>query len=133
MEQGDHAIPANTTGVLLNIFGRIYPNVPDTLSDRIVYVDPNICYYSDTHGNLIVPTRNIGGLVVIKRGIRGDLDCNGGITPVDVAYLVNYVFRGWDVLCNKINGDLDCNGMITPLDVTYLVNYVYKQWPLPSC
>lgn len=64
-------------------------------------------------------------------GIAGDMDCSGGATPVDVAFLVKFVYLSLDALCPAPNcpypiGDLDCNGQVTPLDAAYLVNAVYK-------
>jgi hypothetical protein len=133
MEQGDHALPPNTSGVLLKIFGRILTNIPDTLSDRIVYVDPNTCYYSNTRGELIEPSKNTSGWVAVESYERGDVNCDNGINPLDVVFIVNKVYRGWNVLCDDSLGDVDCSGMLTPLDVTYMVNYVFKYWPFYGC
>jgi hypothetical protein len=64
-------------------------------------------------------------------GFAGDMDCSGGTTPVDVAFLVKFVYLSLNALCPAPNcpytiGDLDCNGQVTPLDLAYLVNAVYK-------
>lgn len=61
-----------------------------------------------------------------------DLNLDGRIDPVDVSYIVSYVYRQLDAReqiphCIRDNGDWDCSGQITPLDVTYYVYYVYKQ------
>jgi len=65
-------------------------------------------------------------------GIVGDVDCNATSNPVDVAYLVNFVYLAQDALCAKPicpyhTGDMDCDGVTSPLDVVYLVNAVYLQ------
>ncbi len=65
-------------------------------------------------------------------GIAGDVDCNAISNPVDVAYLVNFVYLAQDALCAKLicpyhTGDMDCDGVTSPLDVVYLVNAVYLQ------
>ncbi len=67
-------------------------------------------------------------------GVKGDVNNDGNSTPLDVTFLVNYVYKsldgriypdGWECLYDL--GDFDCSGGApTPLDVTYLVNYVYK-------
>jgi hypothetical protein len=67
-------------------------------------------------------------------GARGDIDNSGSATPLDVVYLVSYVYKsldgrvypeGWN--CLYLLGDHNCSGGFpNPLDVTYLVNYVYK-------
>gem|GEM_PF-1759583 len=64
-------------------------------------------------------------------GVAGDMDCTGTATPVDVAYLVKFVYMAQDALCDPPNcpypvGDLDCNNQVTPLDLAYLVKAVYK-------
>lgn len=60
-----------------------------------------------------------------------DMDGVSGITPVEVAYIVQYVYKSLDARpvlpdCPGINGDWDCSGTVTPLDVTWYVQYVYK-------
>jgi hypothetical protein len=134
MFQGNHAIPPNTSGVLLEIFGRIHQDVPDTLTDRIVDINAGpFCYYSDTHGELIEPSKNTDGSVEVEQGERGDVNCDGDIDPLDVSYIINRVYKGWDVLCSDVLGDIDCSGNLDPVDATYLVNRVYKSWPFPDC
>jgi len=133
MEQGNHAIVPNTSGVLLKIFGRILADVPDTMTDRIVNVDPNVCYYSNTRGALIEPAKNTSGSVEVESYQRGDVNCDTHVNPLDVMFLINRVYRGWQILCNDALGDINCSGGLSPLDVTFLVNYVYKYWPFPDC
>ena len=65
----------------------------------------------------------------------GYCDLNGDelINPLDVAYIVNFVYKQLDsrqalaAICPYDNGDWDCSGQVTPLDVAYFVKYVYKQ------
>jgi hypothetical protein len=64
-------------------------------------------------------------------GIPGDVTCDDAATPLDVSYLVNYVYLSRDALCPPPScpapiGDMDCGGGVTPVDVIYLVNLVYK-------
>lgn len=61
----------------------------------------------------------------------GDADLNGKITPLDVAILVQYVFRQlgdplYPPKCDYSTYDVIPDHDITPLDVAYLVSYVYK-------
>ncbi|MFC1476124.1 M1 family aminopeptidase [Candidatus Zixiibacteriota bacterium] len=55
----------------------------------------------------------------------GDLNNDLSIDPLDVAYLVNYVYRMSDppAILNAADVNADCT--IDPLDVTFLVYYVY--------
>ncbi len=71
-----------------------------------------------------------------------DCDCAGfcdltgdqAIDPLDVSYIVNYVFKQQDArvllsdYCPYDNGDWDEDGEVTPVDVSYYVNYVFKQF-----
>lgn len=65
-----------------------------------------------------------------------DLDGVGGITPTDVSYMVNFVYRGHEapgspIECPLPNGDWDCSGNISPMDVILMVNYVYRSYGAP--
>lgn len=61
-----------------------------------------------------------------------DLDNSGGINPLDVAVIVNYVYRQRDSrvplgpTCPGENGDWNGSGTVDPLDVSFYVNYVYR-------
>jgi hypothetical protein len=59
-----------------------------------------------------------------------DLNLDNSLDPVDVSYIVNYVYLSRDARaplfgCPLENGDWDGNGDVSPLDVTYYINYVY--------
>jgi len=61
----------------------------------------------------------------------GDLDGDALINPVDVVYIINYVYKFLDgrVLyetCPIEAGDVDCNTTVDAVDVVYYLNYVYK-------
>jgi len=63
-------------------------------------------------------------------GSWGDVNDDAGIDPLDVTYMVNYVYLSLDsrILlpdCPNEPGDVDCNGGVDPVDVAYYVNYVY--------
>ncbi|MFC1476249.1 hypothetical protein ACFLQW_04540 [Candidatus Zixiibacteriota bacterium] len=81
---------------------------------------------------------NYGANIGYWYGMGGDCDCgakgdvNGDVStdPLDVTYLVNYVYLSLDALterpdCPYPKGDMNCDDSSDPLDVTYLVNYVY--------
>jgi hypothetical protein len=69
-------------------------------------------------------------------GGPGDINNDGGTTPLDVSFLVKKVYKSQDALfdykglgnCPFENGDVDgSGGAPTPLDVTFLVQKVYKR------
>jgi len=64
-------------------------------------------------------------------GLPGDMDCDGMTNPIDVVYLVNFVYLSQDARCvlpgcPYYTGDANCDYQVNPVDVVYLVNAVYK-------
>jgi hypothetical protein len=67
-----------------------------------------------------------------------NLDGVAGYTPVDIIYIVNFVYKQLDARqslsnCASDNGDWDCSGYVTPVDVTYYVQYVYRSSGVGPC
>jgi len=124
-------IPDYTSGVLMRFYGRVMSDVPDTLTDRVVTLNINSCYYSNELGDLITPAQSDNGSITVLEGILGDCDCSGEVNPVDLVFLVNFVYKGWTLGCVLELGDVNCDGTINPVDVVFLINLVYKGWPLP--
>ncbi|MFC1476026.1 hypothetical protein ACFLQW_03390 [Candidatus Zixiibacteriota bacterium] len=64
-------------------------------------------------------------------GAKGDVNGDTGTDPLDVSYLVQFIYMGLDALhdysatCNYPNGDVNCDLGADPLDVSYLVQFVY--------
>jgi len=63
----------------------------------------------------------------------GDANCDAAMNPVDVVYMVNFVYKNQDARCYPPGwncpydlGDVDCSGGVNPVDVVYYVNKVYK-------
>jgi len=67
--------------------------------------------------------------------IPGDLDVNGRVDPLDVAYMVMHVYRGAPPppLINTADVNGDC--MVNPVDVVMLASHVYKSLGVlsPGC
>ena len=60
-----------------------------------------------------------------------DLDLDLDINPVDVTFIVAYVYKQQDLReplpdCYRENGDWNCDGEVNPVDVVFYVNFVYK-------
>jgi len=60
-----------------------------------------------------------------------DLNGDGIFNPVDVVFIINYVYKYLDsrvVLpyCPGDNGDWDCDGVVNAEDVNWFIYYVYK-------
>jgi hypothetical protein len=69
----------------------------------------------------------------------GDWDGNGNCDPLDVGYIVAYVYKSWGSLpppidnCPEVHGDWDCSGSLNPVDVIRMVNYVYRSQAVGPC
>ncbi|MFC1475826.1 right-handed parallel beta-helix repeat-containing protein [Candidatus Zixiibacteriota bacterium] len=63
--------------------------------------------------------------------VVGDVNADDVLDPVDVAYVVSFVYKQQDsrlpfANCPYEAGDVDCSGLVDPLDVAYYVNAVYQ-------
>jgi len=63
--------------------------------------------------------------------VWGDVNDDALVNPVDVVYMVSYVYKNQDARvlqtdCSVETGDADCNGQVNPVDVVYFVSFVYK-------
>ncbi len=61
----------------------------------------------------------------------GDIDCDSATNPLDIQFLVQYVYLSEDARCDKPAcsygcGDVNCSGGVDPLDVQFLVQFVYQ-------
>ncbi len=64
-------------------------------------------------------------------GVWSDVTGDGAVNPVDVVFMVNYVYKNIDnrvdpPACPRQTGDVTCDGAVNPVDVVFYVNYVYK-------
>jgi len=60
-----------------------------------------------------------------------NMDGASGLSPTDVVYIVNFVYKQLDARpeltnCPTGNGDWNCGDAVNPVDVVYYVNFVYK-------
>lgn len=63
----------------------------------------------------------------------GDANGNGLVNILDVAFLLQYLYRSGLPPDPYDAGDADGNGRISILDATYIIGYLYKQGPAPIC
>jgi len=67
-----------------------------------------------------------------------DMDGVGQISPIDIVYIVNYVYKQLDARlvladCPGDNGDWNCDGLVNPTDIVWYVSMVYKAYDIPPC
>jgi hypothetical protein len=72
-------------------------------------------------------------IIPCECGRKGDLNNDGAIDPLDVAYLVNMVYRGLDNFvypegwaCPYEMGDGNCDEVVDPLDIAFFWNLIYR-------
>jgi len=63
--------------------------------------------------------------------IRGDIDHDGSLTPLDAIYFVDYLWRGGPPPPCPAEADCNDDGGVNPLDAAYLVNYFWNGGPAP--
>ena len=56
--------------------------------------------------------------------VKGDMDGNGMVEPVDISFLLDCVFLGIGS-CDPCFADVDCTDGATPLDVSLLLDNVF--------
>jgi hypothetical protein len=63
-----------------------------------------------------------------------DPNGDGTISPLDIFYLVNYLYLGGPAPmgpAGMLSGDANGDGIVNPLDIFYLVNYLFLGGPKP--
>jgi hypothetical protein len=67
----------------------------------------------------------------LRHFVCGDANGDGEVTPGDVVYLINYLFRGGAAPDPLEAGDVNSDGAVEPSDVVYLINYLFRGGPPP--
>ncbi|MEA2346142.1 MAG: hypothetical protein QOF63_4311, partial [Thermoanaerobaculia bacterium] len=63
-----------------------------------------------------------------------DPNNDGRITPMDIFYLINYIYMGGPPPSGPdgmLSGDANADGNVNPLDIFFLINYLYLDGPIP--
>jgi|GEM_PF-1844619 len=66
---------------------------------------------------------------------RFDPNGDGVVSPLDVFYLVNFLFMSGPVphgAAGLLSGDANNDGAVNPLDIFFLINFLFLGGPLPS-
>ena len=102
-----------------------------TLYNRLAIVSPTGAQFSsnyvrDANGNIIAGQE----VVIMRPVVRGDVDCDGGVTISDVTALIDYLLSGNANNIYLNNADCDQDGNIAISDVTSLIDYLLSgSWP----
>jgi len=132
-----------------DVFGNTGGDFVDCLSgqegiDGNYSLDPLLCHIESTDIDLhdespCAPENNSCSALIGAGQVgctcncddHGDLNLDGNIDPLDVSYMVNFVFKGLDAreqlpTCSGDNGDWDCDGSVDPIDFAFYVSFVFK-------
>jgi len=118
----------------------------DNFSADPLFCDPNLGLRDDSP---CAPAGNECGILIgalgvgcsCDCGVWGDVNNDGLVNPVDVVYMVNFVYKNNDGRvqlpdCPYEAGDVNCDAAVNPLDVVFYVNFVYKEltpFPCEGC
>ena len=64
--------------------------------------------------------------------VKADLDGDGAVNVTDLAFLVDYLFRGQTGPDCPSEGDVDASGSTDVADLTYLLDYLFGGGPSPG-
>ena len=71
--------------------------------------------------------------IVMMPYLCGDANNDGAINLVDVAFVVDYLYRSGPPPSLAWLADVDFSGATNILDIAYLISYLYKGGPEPHC
>ena len=112
----------------------LHPSAGKITGVPTAYGEFNFTVTADDDGSYSDSQEYVLAVVEGPPYIPGDLDDDGGVDPLDVANIVNHVYR--DYLLTFLNpADVNADCTVDPLDVTVMVNYVYRSLGtlLPGC
>jgi len=64
--------------------------------------------------------------------LRGDIDSDGEITPLDIVCFVNWLWRNGAAPPCLEEADFDADGSVDPTDCLHLANYMWRSGPPPA-
>ena len=63
----------------------------------------------------------------------GDVNGSGKLNLLDVAYIINYLYRGGPAPVGTGLDDVDNSGSINLLDVSRIIDLLYRKGPVLHC
>lgn len=74
--------------------------------------------------NRTIPVAPNGAWIEICK-FPGDVNGDGEIDPVDIAYFVDFFFTGGAPPAPMVSGDVNCDGVVDPVDLAVMVDFFY--------
>jgi hypothetical protein len=85
--------------------------------------------YVDSARSIVERERSEGYPVIC-----GDINGKQGVSPGDIVYLINYLYRGDSPpVCPVSRGDVNRDGMVASGDIVYMIGYLLRGGPAPDC
>ncbi len=69
----------------------------------------------------------------VRSFIVGDVTGDKKISPADLVYLINYLFKQGPAPTPSESGDVSCDTNISPADLIFLINFLFKSGPQSNC
>jgi PKD repeat protein len=105
--------------------GGAFTFVPDTTQNDSVYLVTFIA--SDA---VLADSQDV--VVQVIWYLPGDANGDWIVSPPDVIYLLNYLFRNGAPPDPLIAGDCNGDGLVSPEDIIALLNYLFREGPPPE-
>ena len=112
--------------------------IGDSCAEWLVLPDSMAAYADsfdyDWHQFLRLDTSDIflhNGSMVADPARCGDANCDGSVNILDIAYLIDFLYKNGPAPEYFSSADVNCDEIINILDTVYLTNFLYKNGPEP--
>lgn len=128
-------------GILFNLIATLLP-IPDTLSDRTVFIDvadfPDHTNFADQNGTTLTHEVFSGSVTILPpscctRAGNANGDTLGKVSITDIVFLIARIFAGGTAPPCCEEGDADGSGGVNIADITYLIARIFAGGPAPVC
>jgi hypothetical protein len=99
------------------------------------FVEPDVITVSPSWSTDCLPIVTQTPVIIPICGVFvcGDANNDGVVNILDIAFLINYLYKGGPAPAYPVAADVNNDDVINILDITYLISYLYKDGPDPIC
>jgi hypothetical protein len=135
LDESPGPITPFTNGILIKVIGKVFCDIPDTLTNRTVIANFSAIntFFSNSQGDLIEPLDFTEGSVSISWTDRGDMDGNDFIDALDLGVMIDQLFANGPTPCPEYVTDMNCDDSPDVLDLGWLIDYIFANGPPSPC